>query len=136
MYKFENKEAEKAFDQFIYDIFVTAIEGGVNYWCDVNNYKCMLNGEDLIYDFYADLRDPDYDVTYVVNRDFVLKAYELASNSEWAERSIWSCGFPPKAEDFEKPPRYEFDLDQPWDFDAGDADIIIQLGLFSDIVFG
>jgi hypothetical protein len=56
----------------------------------------------------------------VINR-----GYTLASTT-WRDRLSWSMS---------KPPFAIFD-ETDWDFDAFDADMIVQLGLFGDVLYG
>lgn len=142
-----NKEItpEEAFDGFLFDIYTTALEGGINYWSTVREYTWKgPDGEELKKDFKAvieiaeDLDDPwtlNPEI-YTINRSVMLKGYEMATSLEWVDRLGWSTSYPPKKEHFFTPPRYEFDIEFPWDFDAGDADIIVQLGLLGDVVYG
>jgi len=101
-------------DQFYQDLFVTAMEGGVNFWAEVQDYDPSNLTATLI-----DLMDGK---KYEVNRSTLLKGYKLAQNtpSHW-----WSID--------NKPPMIP---NEEWDYDAWDANLVVQLGLFEDMVYG
>lgn len=119
----------KHHDQLIHDIFVTAIEGGVNYWASVSNYKWSTGDgstEDLE-GFSCILHDEeDEDAEpYAIDRAVIRRGYRLAASKEWRNRIRWSSENPPLIVD-----------EDGWDVDAGDADNILQLGIFGEIVYG
>ena len=121
------------YDQLLHDIFVTACEGGVNYWAMLGEYRWSTDGgvtEDLegfratVYDNESDEADRP---AYVLDRTAMDRGYRLACG-EWREKFVWQC---------------DPDLPQPddvtedgWDHDAFDADAIVQLGLLGDVVYG
>ena len=122
-------------DQLLFDLFVTALEGGIGYWSHCSHYHhTALDAEghatvDDLEGFYALVFEDDGDETpeHRVDRSAVAKGYRLATSAEWRNRIAWSSG--------EKPPLVVTD-DTDWDFDAGDADVIVQLGLFGEVVYG
>ena len=103
-------------DEFYNDLFVTAMEGGVNTWADVRSY----NWDDLR-NFSAILVDFDSGKKHLVNRNVIARGYKMARSAD----IYWSSG--------ERPPMIPSD---DWDYDAGDADMIVQLGLFGEVVYG
>lgn len=132
------------FDQFLHDLFTTAIEGGINYWAGVINYHHWINPgapnselQDDLLGFYADIEDMEYgDTAYHVNRRIIARGWRklnthtenpLGVSVRWRDRICWSSGGNP-------PLVWTEDCD--WDYDAGDADVILQLGLFDDVVYG
>jgi hypothetical protein len=134
------EDQQLAYDKLLYYIFVTAIEGGINYWCDINSYKHSdESGNDKLHDFEAVICEVEPSVSssgvakYIINRDTIEKGYLLATESDFLETSHWSVELPPSRKMFSKE---LVDLDYLWDFDAGDADLIIQLALFNEIIFG
>lgn len=123
-------------DQLMLDLFTTALEGGIGYWSTCSEYH------------WADHRDPDWPErdfkgffatihemddesdfedwsTYTIDLDTVERGYALAI-AGWRDKIAWSTD----------PPPIVVDEDTDWDFDAGDADAIVQLGLFGDVRYG
>ena len=120
------------FDQLLLDIFTTAIEGGVQYWAEVSSYHWTKGQEGDLEGFHADLVDLEVEPSTPgehlhVNRHIVAKGYALACG-EFHDKVSWSTDSPPN----------QFDAEgiEDWDFDASDADVIVQLGLFGDVVYG
>lgn len=123
-----NATKVSALDQLLLDLFNTALEGGIGYWSEASSYH--WSNEDGTEDhqgFYADILDPNgYFEPVRIDRKVMAKGYRLATTT-WRDRLDWSSG--------EKPPLV-VGPDTDWDFDAGDADMIVQLGLFEDVVYG
>ena len=127
-------EAEKIYDQLILDIFTTAIEGGINYWSWTDEYKWMNeDGSDDFYNFFALIEETDNGPKHIVDRKTVVRGYELATESFQGDEICWSTSAPLSKKKILSPSYVDEDS---WDFDAGDADIIIQLGLFGEVVYG
>lgn len=99
-------------DQIIIDVFNTAMEGGVNYWADFDEYQWLGLG----LEFFATVRDmEDEDAEWLrVDAETIRKGLTLAA----------------------KKGRREVGTIFAEDYDAYDADVIVQLGLFGEIVFG
>jgi hypothetical protein len=127
-------------DQLLFDLFTTALEGGIGYWSECEAYHWMIGppaddverpSEPDLAGFYARIREIDYDldmeIPRTINRDVMLRGFSRASTPPWRDRINWSSG--------EKPPLI-IDGDTDWDFDAGDADCIVQLGLFGEVIYG
>ncbi len=113
-----------AYDNLLHALFTTALEGGIGYWSECEKYHWSTDGGDTedLRGFYAiivEAGDGDGDVKRLINRQVMAHGYKLATG-EWRDRVQWSSG--------ENPPRVVTD-ETDWDFDAGDADIIVQLGL-------
>lgn len=130
-----------AYDQLMLDLFTTAIEGGVNYWAQVESYhwqreptsdESHRNQPADYAGFYANITEVEYEdetdgsADHRIDRGVMIKGYSLA-RGEWRDKIHWSSG--------EKPP-WVWTEDTDWDFDAGDADCIVQLGLFGEVVYG
>ena len=116
----------------IYYILASAIEGGINYWCDkykgepiyrynVKTVECSW--EWLIYGgsltFFAD------DEKHTLTRDLFEKGFQM-----WIDRH---------GKDRERLVHYDSKTNRfkfIGDLDAGDADSIIQYGVFGKIVYG
>jgi hypothetical protein len=118
-------------DQLYFDLFVTALEGGIGYWSACRSYRWSKGGDGITEDptgFRAEVVDwVDGDGTeLVIDRAVIARGYSLATG-EWRDRLAWSSG--------EKPPLV-VTPDTEWDYDAGDADCIVQLGLFGEVVYG
>lgn len=125
-------------DQILFDVFVTALEGGITYWAAVAKYSIWLKDdagttsiphkEDLT-GFFAvivDVEDENESLVRVDNdtvfRGLVACATEdvknLGSHARQVARSLL------------------FSDNEDVDFDAGDADQILQAGLFGEVVYG
>lgn len=110
-------------DQWSWDIFVTAIEGGINYWAQVDDYDPQNNLRYSALIVWSE--DGDTFKKYLVGSRTIKRGMRLAA-TEWRDEISWSA---------EKPPLVYTD-DTDWDFDAGDADVILQLGVFGEVIFG
>ena len=115
-------------DHLYHGIFTTALEGGINYWCDVLNYHWSFGTPDYIEDldgFGADILpyENGSDEILVIDRNVIARGYNLAAKTNGVHWSI------------ERPPLFITE-DTDWDYDAGDADCIVQLGLFGEVVYG
>ena len=124
---------QRFMDQALHDVFVTAIEGGVNYWAQVDMYRWAKpdRTEDLE-GFMAVLIDTECGdgscERQTVNREVVARGWALAAG-EAGSRLGWSIAQPP-AELHDEEAYDDLDLD------AGDADMIVQFGLFGEVVYG
>ena len=127
-------------DQLLFHLFVTALEGGIGYWSQCSTYHNSRPDDnatpyqDDIFGFHAVIHEIDDESAtfeelpvHRIDRTVIAKGYRLATSKEWRNRLAWSSG--------EKPP-FIVTADTDWDFDAGDADMIVQLGLFGDVVYG
>lgn len=117
-------------DEDIDNIMVTALEGGINYWCDdvlpTSNGRMLMKSKDL----YASdlisrnesltLHDSEDDKLYTLTKDMVLKGIKLAVTR----------GYIRPTELYEK---YTLDVGN---IDAIGADSIIQLAIFDDVIYG
>lgn len=129
-------------DQYLLDIFTTAMEGGIGYWSQAHSYHHWLrqpedrNDHDGYVEdhlgFYADIVDleadddeAEYAPTMRIDRGVIIKGYNLAATT-WRNKLGWSS----------EPPPLVITADTDWDYDAGDADLIVQLGLFGDVLYG
>lgn len=117
-------------DELLADLFTTALEGGIGYWSSCSAYYWGDDGVQDVLGFYADLIDDadDSEPCYTVDRAVMLRGYDLAISAEWVGKLGWSTDAPPSLSDS--------DGIENWDYDAGDADMILQLGLFGDVVYG
>jgi len=128
-------------DQFLDDVIVTAVEGGVGYWSFAQAYRWH--------------RDGDYDTPPEDGVTVELRAIEDGDDpQDWTrvDRALIAAAM----ERLASGPvhslhdsirgrlvgQYVIARDGRWmdggdyDFDAGDADIIVQVGLFGEVVYG
>lgn len=114
-------------DQMLFDLFVTALEGGIGYWSECHRYHWMnTDGSDDLHGFFATIKDTERDgdsPVVTIDRNIILKGYRLAT-SLFSHKLAWSIERPPLV------------LGDEWDFDSFDADMIVQLGLYSEVVYG
>lgn len=141
--------------ELIHSIFTTALEGGIGYWSVCEGYRWSIDGngdEDDLDGFHAVIGIPvDDEVEFVpevqvirnedfgygdhyfvrIDKDVVNRGYDLAARrTEQENKHAWQCGCG-------RPPLVvtEEALDE-WDYDACDADAIVQLGLFGTTIYG
>jgi hypothetical protein len=120
-----NLKKVRPIDQHYFDLFITACEGGVNYWGQPTGYHWTVDGVDDHDGFRTVLVDVESSDRWVLDRSVIARGWKLATTS-WRKKISWSTGEPPVV----------WTEHSDWDFDAEDADAIVQLGLFEDIVFG
>lgn len=137
----ERPSKTPGFDQFLADLFTTALEGGIGYWSSASSYHIWIDGdstkgEDLL-GFYADIHDDEQGGDYHVNRRIIARGWHKLNTHKdpdpaspdhvtWRKALNWSSETPPCA----------WSAEAEWDFDASDADMILQLGLLDDVVYG
>lgn len=121
-------------DQLLFDTFVTALEGGIGYWSGCLKYHWMhppaegnTYGDEDVRGFYAEVQESEDEggVIYRIDRAVMAKGLKLAA-TEWRDKLHWSDGYPPLV----------VTEDTDWCPDAGDADMVVQLGLFGEVVYG
>lgn len=100
--------------QDLIEIMITACEGGINYWANVKNYQ-PDKGQATVIDCgeqdYSDGRSRYFEIDSKVIR----KGLNLMLNSEnefWRKTAVSDC------------------------LDACDSDMIIQFGLFGELIYG
>lgn len=113
----------KARDQLLLDLFTTAIEGGINYWAEVESYHYLKDGKDDVLGFHAVIDEIEAGCRYTVDRSVIDMGLRRARRTPGIHFST-------------EPPPVVVTDDTDWDFDAGDADMIVQLGLFGEVVYG
>lgn len=112
--------------QHYHDLFITACEGGVNYWSQVNDYHWGYGDVEDLDGFSAYLVDhEDDEQVWVLDRATITKGWRLATTT-FRDTISWSTGKPPVV----------WTPDSDWDYDAGDADAIVQIALFGEVVYG
>lgn len=129
----EKEVTNTALDDLYLAIFTTALEGGIGYWAESSNYHWSFpDGSPDTLGFYSDvtvegITDEEHN-DYTIGRSVIVKGYRLATKPVHRNALRWSTTPP-------LPPDYVTE-DTDWDFDANDADMIVQLGLFGEVVFG
>lgn len=117
--------------QFLTDILITAVEGGINYWSAVSKYD-PNNGTVRIHEYHPDAGETDtngyavegvlVDVDTIARGIGVLRdksRFPFAHDGYW--RQFWVA---------------DRTNGEDGDYDAGTADCIVQAALFGDIVYG
>ena len=114
----------KVTQQDIDDIMVTALEGGINYWCRkakvVGEYLGEYASEQINRGGTLILYDAEGDERYELDLEKLLCGIQQAIDDRWFEDYGW----------------YEGDELDPCNIDADVADVIIQLALFDDVIYG
>ena len=106
------------------DIMCTALEGGINYWCDkatvIGNYLSEFASEQIARGGTLKLHDAEDEKNYLLTRDGLLNGIKMAVEHGYYKSYGWCDG------------HY---LDT-CNVDADVADVIVQLALFEDVVYG
>lgn len=114
------------------DIFSTACEGGINYWCDVNAYRWSDGaGQSDLTGFRAVIVDED-GTEHVIDRSVILKGLRLATDKAVTDKHPGVYAL----RDTGLAYRYGGERLEDLDYDADTADAIVQLGLFGEIIYG
>lgn len=107
-------------DQFLADLITAAVEGGVNYWAEVSAYVWDVPDPTLAYAVLHEVGDEaEADPTPLnLTTDAVARGLLLLAETD--------------------PRRFGrlVDPDNDWDHDAEDADVIAQLALLGEVVYG
>lgn len=109
-------------EQFIQDIFATAIEGGINYWANFQSINKIDKPQDIIGWWYesAHILDVDGD-SYVIDKNTIIKGINMIAKRNAERDKALILANRTNGDD--------------GDFDALDADKIVQFGLYGDLVF-
>lgn len=94
------------------DIFVTALEGGSNYWLIIDNW-CLEDHIATVTDTETNLLTK-HQVDLITIKQGFQKLY--AENSDWSRKRIFNL------------------LNE--NYDAEDADVVLQYGLFGELIYG
>lgn len=111
----------EAREEWLRDLLITAVEGGINYWASVSDYR-PDEGSVTVHD------EEDGD-TYSVTTDTIATAVGKFMRGENGCQFIESAG------------DGQFKLSnrtngEDGDYDAGDADCILQIACFGEVVYG
>tara|TARA_R110002020_G_scaffold4537_1_gene19766 strand:- start:40 stop:456 length:417 start_codon:yes stop_codon:yes gene_type:complete len=130
--------------ELLKDLFTTAIEGGINYWADVTAYKHSINDwfatietedvtEDAREDEWCSLRIDEKTILkgiklFAKETDFDRENKNIHPDSDHANLSrICVQLVNPYG------PVTELDF---FDYDCLDADAVVQMGLFGEVIYG
>jgi hypothetical protein len=116
--------------QFLHDVFVTALEGGIGYWSVCTAYHWMVKGTDGVPDlegFYAEIESDDPGETWKhrITRTTITRGLGAIRGGkvklcDYLLRSILAADVKNDA----------------CEIDAEGADCIVQAGLFGEVVYG
>ena len=122
-------------EQVLKDILCTALEGGTNYWLcgervqrDRHGYTRLIRPSDAemglrnLQPFPVDQFKPGFDPKADITLQTVLRGLELVAGG----------ALPQRADLMGNVMRIVVDAH---DFDASDADVIVQLGFFGDVIY-
>lgn len=99
------------------DLFITAVEGGINYWAAVDQYTWLSDPEVTL--------DEDFGKARII---------DLESQDSWwmdSRSEVWHNAVEQAAKDFGVS---IFDFFE--DHDAGYADAVMQYAIFGEVVYG
>ena len=120
----EIKNTIQVTEQDIDDIVCTALEGGINYWACaarvVGEYLGEWGHEQIARGGKLIIVDSEEDEEYELTREKLLHGIQLAVEQEYYKEYDWY---------------YDGKIDT-CQIDAEVADVIIQLALFDDVIFG
>lgn len=122
--------------QFLHDVFTEALEGGINYWAGIAKYRWSLGAPDYAVDldgFYAVVQDAESDTEYRVTRATIQKG--VATLRQWS-REPHVEGTNRCHPSYTKRILAASAMNDASEMDASDADIVVQAGLFGEIIYG
>lgn len=110
-------------EQFLWDVFVTAMEGGVNYWADVLSYHPSAESKDDLFNFRAKIRDQETGERFDVNSQTIERGLQLCRHTQLADRIRAAILLGEAKND-------------GGCVDAEAADCIVQAALFGEVIYG
>lgn len=108
-----------------FDVFVTAIEGGINYWAEVITYR-HLEGEEGWQAVVID-RESDENLPHRIDQEVITRGIE---------RAVGNVVNGYHATAVNNLHRSLLGLTDDADYDADTADMIVQFGLFGEVIYG
>ena len=106
------------------DIMCAALEGGINYWCNkaevVGDYLGEYASEQIARGGKLILHDCEIDEAYELTREMLLNGISLAIEGNYYEDYDWVDG----------------EVLDTCCIDADVADVIVQLALFDEVIYG
>ena len=118
-----NQDRSRERVDFLASVLVTAIEGGINYWANVRKYKVASVDGNLTY-AYAEVRDIGERDYSPVTLDTIALGIARIRNGE-----------PSIAPGFLDEVREADEENDASNMDSEAADIILQVGLFNELVY-
>jgi hypothetical protein len=123
-------------DKLYHYIFTTAMEGGIGYWFEATSYRWSKDNKGIDEDYEGyEARGRVYEEDEepcIINREMIKRGVErFITKFENTDNDYRRA----MVNDFKLVIAGRFDADDT-DFDADDADAIVQLGLFNEIVYG
>jgi hypothetical protein len=123
---------EKIFSaEEIADLIVSALEGGINYWCR----KAVMKENAITHDYFGVVPEDQDKINYasdLISYGGTLILFDAESNDKWeldAEKLL--KGIEMHCTNSKRSPKDLMD-----DYDANDADAIVQYAVFGELVFG
>jgi len=110
--------------ELLHGLFTTAMEGGIGYWSSTNLYHWMNGDEEDLKFFAAEIVEEDTERVIRIDLNIIELGLRRAI-ADHQDTLRWST----------EPPEMCRHLED-WDYDAGDADMIVQLGIFGEVVYG
>lgn len=115
-------------DRALNTVFVTALEGGIGYWSRCSRYRWGIKDDNgrvtEASDFIAVIEDED-GTEYVIDRAVITRGIRLAT-----EHGDWNAYHKAALS------ALTFGNYADLDLDAETADLIVQFGLFGELVYG
>jgi hypothetical protein len=128
-------------DQMLWDVFVTALEGGINDWAACEGYQCFKDDRNTnnLDGFFADIIDAEYekgdaDAEFPptrINRAIMARAFDRVAVGPVEG---WHESYRGKFLVMLQSRLVGMDVDV--DFDAYDAQALVQVGLLGSVIFG
>ena len=111
-------------EEFLSNLLVTAFDvphGGCWYWATYRHQAFVIEGDIWrSVEIYQSEEDPAH--TYIVTHETLLEGI----------KRLFELGVLPKRNDL----RGQFAKGDDADYDASDADVIVQLGIFGEVIYG
>jgi hypothetical protein len=113
-------------EEFLSDIIITAVEGGINYWAGVSNYNWSMETPSTTKAVIYDLEEPETELILSIN------TIASAVNRVQSDGNIHGLG------DFQRGIIIQANItnDFPSWFDAITADIVAQIATLGEVIYG
>ena len=113
-------------DKFLTDIGITAAEGGINYWGKLINYTDYLHGGEAVIGITEDC--DDLDDSYIFNNDVIAQGLNNIFSKD-ASQMICNRAI-------RNTIMSAIINNDSGDIDAECAEVIVQAGLFNELIYG